>query len=164
MSHGVDASKGENLSALGVPCFEIVLTPDKYESWTWDNLRQEVLECAENRHWIFNPDFVDLSEQARCEAIAKASAKPIKTASTPEIIRLRLFGVPVHLRIQVWGVCLWWPYFWRPYNERVNDMLKAIAKSFGGRYNGDYRNWVIPVGAKTAVLEQLNGIGAIRDK
>ena len=39
-------------------------------------------------------------------------------------------------------------------------MLKAIAKSFGGRYNPKYKNWVIPVGAKSALLEQLIGIGA----
>ncbi|CRI67022.1 hypothetical protein THIOKS13330028 [Thiocapsa sp. KS1] len=43
-------------------------------------------------------------------------------------------------------------------------MLKAIAKSFGGRYKGaPYRNWVIPVGAKSAVLGQLDGIGAVRE-
>jgi competence protein CoiA len=42
-------------------------------------------------------------------------------------------------------------------------MLKAIAKSFGGRYNPKYRNWVIPVGAKSVVLEQLIGIGAVQE-
>ncbi len=69
------------------------------------------------------------------------------------------FAAMVHLVDQGWGLCLWWPY-----NERVNPMLKAIAKSFGGRYKGaPYRNWVIPVGAKSAVLDQLDGIGAVRE-
>jgi len=38
-----------------------------------------------------------------------------------------------------------------------------IAKSFGGCHSGSYRNWVLPVGAKAAVLEQLEGIGAVRE-
>jgi len=156
VTHAVDDPKCKALSLLGVHCFEILLDPYKNESWTWSSLRQEVLESAENRHWIFHPDAVDLAEQARCEAIARAFAKPIPTAA-PERIRLRVSEVPVHMVVQVWGLCLWWPF-----NERVNAMLKAIAKSFGGRYNPKYRNWVIPVGAKTAVLEQLKGIGAIR--
>jgi competence protein CoiA len=147
-----------SLSHLGVPCFEIVLDPYQYESWTWMSLRQEVLESPRNRHWIFHPDAANLAEQARCEAVANAFEKPILAAAAPERIRLRVFGVPVHLLVQVWGLCLWWPY-----NERVNAMLKAIAKSFGGRYNAAYRNWVIPVGAKSAVLAQLDGIGAIRE-
>jgi len=62
-------------------------------------------------------------------------------------------------RDQGWELCLWWPY-----NERINALLKAVAKSFGGRYKGaPYRNRVIPIGVKSAVLEQLDGIGAIRE-
>jgi hypothetical protein len=43
-------------------------------------------------------------------------------------------------------------------------MLKAITKAFYGRYKGaSYPNWAIPVGAKSAVLEQLDGIGTVRE-
>ena len=41
-------------------------------------------------------------------------------------------------------------------------MLKEIAKSFGGRYQPNYRNWVLPVGVKAALLSQLERIGAVR--
>ena len=99
-----------------------------------------------------------LDEQARCEAVAKAFEKPVEASGAPERLRFRVFSVPVHLVDQGWGLCLWWPY-----NERVNAMLKAIAKSFGGRYNASYRNWILPVGAKAALLAQLDGIGAIRE-
>ncbi len=158
-THLVDDAKRLALAGLGVACFEIVLDPSLYESWTWDNLRLEALECQGNRHWIFHPDLRALDEQARCEATAKAFEKPVLAAAAPERIRLRLFTVPVHLVVQSWGLCLWWPY-----NEQVNPMLKAVAKSFGGRWKGaPYRNWVIPLGARSALLEQLLGIGAVRE-
>lgn len=159
VTHVVEEDKRGALSGLGVACFEIMLDPYRRESWTWDNLRQEVLECPENRHWIFHPDLRNLEEQARCEAVARALEKPVSAAGAPQRIRLRLFTVPVHLVVREWALFLWWPY-----NERVNAMLKAIAKSFGGRYKGaPYRNWVLPVGVKAAVLEQLQGVGAIRE-
>lgn len=54
---------------------------------------------------------------------------------------------------------LWWPY-----NERVNGMLKAVAKSYGGRYEGAPHNWVISaIGVKASLLAQLDGIGAVRE-
>lgn len=159
VTHLVDDPKRRALTGLGTACFEIVLDPFLHDSWTWDNLRQEVLECPGNRHWIFHPELRALDEQAQCEAMAKAFDSPVLAADAPERIRLRLFGVPVHLVVQSWGLCLWWPY-----NERVNPMLKAIAKSFGGRWKGaPYRNWVIPLGARSALLDQLLGIGAVRE-
>ncbi len=159
VTHVVDVPKREALAGLGMPCLEIQLDAYQHESWTWSALRQDVLECPVNRRWIFHPDWANLREQARCEAVTNAFEKPVIAAAAPKRIRLRLFTVPVHLVDQGWGLCLWWPY-----NDRVNPMLKAIAKSFGGRYKGTpYRNWVIPVGAKAAVLEQLVGIGAVRE-
>lgn len=159
VTHLVDDAKRQALVGLGGTSFEIVLDSALHDSWTWDNLRQEVLECPGNRHWIFNPELRTLEEQARCEAMAKAFDKPVLAAAAPERIRLRLFSVPVHLVVQSWGLCLWWPY-----NERVNSMLKAIAKSFGGRWKGaPSRNWVIPLGARSALLDQLLGVGAVRE-
>jgi competence protein CoiA len=159
VTHLVDEPKREALSRLGVRCFEILLDPYQHETWTWDTLRHEVLECPGNRHWLFHPELLQLRDQAQCEAVAKAFEKPVAAAGAPERIRLRLFTVPVHLVDQGWGLCLWWPY-----NDRVQAMLTAIAKSFGGRYKGaPYRNWVLPVATKAAVLEQLQGIGAVRE-
>jgi len=159
VTHFVDPEKRKALSELEAPCFEISLDMDRHEAWSWEDLHEEVLERPENRQWIVHPEQSMLDEHARCEAVAKAFDQPVPASGLAERIRLRLFGVPVQLVDRGWGLCLWWPY-----NERVNAMLKAIAKSFGGRYNGaPYRNWVIPAGARSAVLEQLEGIGAIRE-
>jgi len=159
VTHAVEEGKREALADLGVRCFEITLDPYLHEAWTWELLRQEVLACPGNRQWLFHPDLAGLHEQAHCEAVAKAFEQPVPAAAATERIRLRLFSVPVHLVVHSWGLCLW-----SPYNDQVNPMLKAIAKSFGGRWKGaPYRNWVIPVGARSALLEQLFGIGAVRE-
>ena len=68
VTHAVEEPKREALADLGVPCFEIRIDPYRHESWTWEALRQDVLERPENRDWIFHPDLADLREQARCEA------------------------------------------------------------------------------------------------
>ena len=39
------------------------------------------LDSAENRRWVFPPDLTQLQEQARCEAIAKAFAQPVKASA-----------------------------------------------------------------------------------
>jgi competence protein CoiA len=158
VTHAVEEDKREALDGLGVRCFEITLDPSLHGTWTWETLGQGVLGCPGNRRWLFHPELAQLREQARCEAVAKAFEKPVVASGAPERTRLRLHGVPVHLVDQGWGLCLWWPY-----NERINAMLKAIAKAFGGRYNSSYRNWVLPVGTKAAVLEQLERIGAVRE-
>ena len=158
VTHPVDDTKREALVDMGVPFFEIQLDPAEHDAWTCETLRSVVLMNPENRHWIGHPDRAALEEQAQCEAVAKAFEQPVPASAAPDRIRLRLFGMPLHLVDQGWGLCLWWPY-----DEKVNAMLKAIAKSFGGRYNPRFKNWVIPVTAKAAVLEQLETIGAIRE-
>ena len=157
VTHAVDAPKGEALTALGVPCFEIRLDPGRYEAWSWEKLRREVLECADNREWIFNPVAATLNQAAQREAALQAVAKPNPTAAVPTCERFRLYGVPVNLTGRGWGLCLW-----SSYHDQVNGMVKAVAKSVGGRWNPKYRNWVIPVGAKSAVVAQLLGLGAVR--
>jgi len=108
VTHAVEESKRDALAGLGIRCFEVTLNPYLHATWTWEILRQEVLECPGNRRRISHPELDQLREQARCEAIAKA---------------------------------------------------------FGGRYKGaPYRNWIIPVGAKAALLEQLDRIGAARER
>ena len=156
VTHLVDQAKQEALGALRTACFEIVLDPFLHEAWTWDDLRQDVLLYPGNRRWVYHPDLISLNEQVKRVAIAQAYAKPIKVTSEPNTYRLRWSGVPIWLVDRGWGLTFWW----RP-NEGVHPVLKAVAKSFGGRYNPKYHNWVLHVGVKAALLEQLFGIGAV---
>lgn len=159
VTHLVDAPKRDALSSFGIHCFEIRLDPGRHASWTWDVLHAEVLERPENRQWIFHPDLEKLRDQARCEAVAKALDQPALESASGERLRCRLYGVPIHIVDRGWGLCLW-----SSFNEQVNAVIKAIAKSLGGRYQPRYRNWVFPVGVKTALIQQLEGIGAVREE
>jgi len=156
VTHLVDEAKQEALAALRTACFEIVLDPFLHETWTWDDLRQDVLLCPGNRRWMYHPGLIALNEQVRDEAIAKAHAQTLKGTAKADTHRLRWLGAPIWLVDRGWGLTLWWSR-----NDNVNPALKAVAKSFGGRYNPKYHNWVLPVEVKAAILEQLFGLGAI---
>jgi competence protein CoiA len=158
VTHLVDQLKRNALSDFGIHSFEIQLDPSRRESWTWDVLREEVLERPDNRRWLFHPDFEKLRDQARCEAAAKAYEQAALQPNSGERLRYRLFGTPIHIVDRGWGQCLW-----SAYSEQVNAIIKAIAKSLGGRYQPRYRNWVFPVGAKPVLIQQLEGVGAVRE-
>ncbi|MBK1650366.1 competence protein CoiA family protein [Rhabdochromatium marinum] len=158
VTHLVDPLKREALSSFGIHAFEIQLDPSRHESWSWDLLRTDVLERSDNRQWLFHPDFEKLRDQARCEAVAKAYEQATSQPSKGERLRLRLFGTPIHLVDRGWGLCLW-----SAFNEQVNTIIKQMAKSLGGRYQPQYRNWVFPVGVKATLIQQLEGVGAVRE-
>jgi hypothetical protein len=159
VTHLVDEAKQEALATLRTACFEIVLDPYLHEAWTWDDLRQDVLLCSGNRRWLYHPELSALKHKVQCKAVAKAYAKPLQVNGEPETHRLRWSGVPIWLVDRGWCLTLWWSF-----NDNVNPALKAVARSFGGRYNPKYRNWVFPVGVKAALLEQLFGIGAVSQR
>ncbi|NVZ10568.1 hypothetical protein HW932_14985 [Allochromatium humboldtianum] len=159
VTHRVDPLKRNALSSFGIHAFEIQLDPSRHESWSWAVLRADVLERSDNRHWLFHPDLERLRDQARCEAVAKAYEQSAPQPNGGERLRYRLFGTPIHLVDRGWGLCLW-----SSFNDQVNAIIKAIAKSLGGRYQPRYRNWVFPVGVKSALISQLKGVGAVREE
>ena len=159
VTHLVDEAKREALSGLGVRCFEILLDPYQHESWTWDTLRHEVLECPETAIGSFTPSCSSSASRRSARRLRRPSKSRCRRPEPRSASGCACSRCRSTWWTRSWGLCLWWPY-----NDRVQAMLKAIAKSFGGRYKGaPYRNWVLPVGAKAAVLEQLQGIGAVRE-
>jgi hypothetical protein len=87
-------------------------------------------------------------------AIAKALEAAPLTNHVPEQLKGRLYGCPIRLTDRGWGLCLWWAW-----NEQVNPIFKAVAKSFGGQWRPRYKNWVIPLGSKAAIVSQLKELG-----
>jgi len=158
VTHLVDEDKRNALSDFGIHCFEIRLDPGRHAFWTWDTLRTALLEQTDNRAWLFHPGLERLRDQARCEAVAKALDQPVVASAGGTRLRYRLYGTPLHLVDRGWGLCLW-----SPFNEQVNAIIKAIARSLGGRYQARYRNWVFAVGVQDALIQQLEGLGAVRE-
>ena len=157
VTHCVDDAKQRLLSALGIPCFEIALDALAEEEWTWDTLAAAVLHDPGNRNWLFHPELARLEADARQRAIEKALASQTQRLQEPDRIKLRLFGTAISVIDRGWGLCLW-----SRYDDKVNPIIKSVAQSFGGRWNPKYKNWVIPAGAKAALLAMLEEIGAER--
>ena len=155
VTHFADAGKEESLRNLGIACFEIALDGLAAEDWDWQRLEQTVLWEASNRRWLFHPELSRLERDAQQRAIAKALESAPLPSRAPAQVAGRLYGCPSRLTDRGWGLCLW-----SVWNEQVNAILKAIAKSYGGQWRAQYKNWVIPSGAKQALLAQLRELGA----
>jgi hypothetical protein len=154
VTHFVDPGKEQSLGSLGVPCFEIALDGLHTEAWDWQTLENQVLWCPDNRHWLFHPEIQRLERDVQRMAIAKALEAAPLTNHVPEQLKGRLYGCPIRLTDRGWGLCLWWAW-----NEQVNPIFKAVAKSFGGQWRPRYKNWVIPLGSKAAIVSQLKELG-----
>ncbi|WP_200374908.1 competence protein CoiA family protein [Thiocystis violacea] len=155
VTHFADQHKEQSLGNLGVPCFEIALDGLHAEEWDWQTLEHQVLWCSENRHWLFHPEIQRLERDVQRMAIAKALEAAPLASHAPSQLKGRLYGCPIRLTDRGWGLCLWWAW-----SEQVNPILKAVAKSFGGQWRPQYKNWVIPLGSKAAIISQLKELGA----
>lgn len=155
VTHFADLGKEESLRNLGVPCFEIALNGLTAEDWDWQTLEHAVLWDAGNRRWLFHPEIPRLERDAQQQAIAKGLENAPLVSRAPEQTKMRLYACPIVLTDWGWALCLW-----SGFNEQVNPIVKAIAKSFGGQWRPQYKNWVIPSAAKQALLTQLREVGA----
>lgn len=158
VTHFVDDDKLAKIQTIGIPCLEIAVDAGRVGAWTWETLRATVLDDPLNRQWVFHPGMEQLRQAAKQQAIQDAYAQS-STHNEPSRMRFRLFGVPVHLVDRGWGLCLW-----SAYNENTNPILKGLAQEFGGSWSKGFKNWVLPVGVKSIVLEQLESLGAIREE
>ena len=166
VTHFADHAKRDVLSALGIACVEIRLSPDPELLWTWDLLRQQVLEDSHNREWIFQPKRSRLDEEAMQLATYDAKRKPLPPASQSNattqkgrLTRWRLLGVPIHVSERGWGITVWSGFDWE-----VNGAVKAIVQPMGGRWNPQYKSWRLPPAVLSLLVEQLEDAGAMRDR
>lgn len=154
VTHLVDEAKRDALKVLGVPTMEIQLDPALLTEWTWDTLAEVVLSDPGNRAWVYHPDQQALIKQAEAQAILNANQQP--SPNRHEIIRMRLRGVPVHIHNRGWGLTVW-----NPYSDEVNPLIKAVVRHLGGRWKPEFRNWTLPVGVQSVLIQQLKDLGAV---
>lgn len=53
--HGVNEEKRRRIEALGIPAMQIDLSDSIHQAWTYQRLREEVLNCIARREWIHPP-------------------------------------------------------------------------------------------------------------
>ena len=165
VTHFADYAKQDVVSALGIACVEIRLSPDPELLWTWDLLRQQVLLDSHNREWIFHPERGRLKDEAKQLATDDAKRKPLPTAAQRNattrqgsVTRWRLLGVPIHVIERGWGITVWSGFDWE-----VNSAVKGIVRPLGGRWNPQYKSWKLPPGVLPLLVEKLEAAGVMRD-
>ena len=150
VTHPVDLEKSALLEQTGIAAMEIKLIPDLFQEWTWESLKDSVVNDPRNRHWIFYPEKAHLTREAEEAALAAAEAEPPVRQTMQKQTRLHLNGVPTYLSDYPWGFSVWYPY-----NDRTYAVVKSVAARFGGRWKPKYRNWAFPPGVREAVEAEL---------
>lgn len=156
VTHPVDLEKAILLEETGIASMEITLAPHLFEEWSWETLREAVIDSPFNRHWVYHPEKERLQHEVEEQALAAAEAEQLPGQTGPTITRLRLNGIPTYLRNYAWGFSLWYPY-----NDQMYVLVKRIAAQFGGRWRPKYRNWSFPSGVREAVETELRALGAV---
>lgn len=154
VTHLVGDQKHEKLKNIGLPCMEVEIDPNIHVEWTWDSIADAVLRDPANRVWLFHPEIDELEKQAEQGAIKNALSKPLLPGEN-EVRRFRLFGTPIRLKTNNWGVLLWIPY-----NAPVYPMVRQVIDQLGGRWLGKYKNWSFPIGVLPLLVETLVQLGA----
>lgn len=155
VTHTVDAEKKKKIEALNISTMEIHIDPEFMEEWTWGELRKEVLENPANRLWVYHCDEHRLLLEANTLALQKILERTRDSTNSYDEIRLTLHSIPVHIREYNWGVTLW-----SGFDRSTNEILKSIARRFGGRWNPKYKNWAYGPGLLSPLNEYLNELGA----
>lgn len=168
VTHFVDEEKCQALEQIAVPTIEIDLSEMKHEKWSWELLKEAVLDGSQYKRWIYVMDRAALELEAKNAALIDASDKPIPNKnnvfmlSAPSrggVVRNRFWigrrMVDVHERS--FGLALW-----SPYDPELNERIKSLARYLGGQWQPKFKNWLFPVQAKPdlfATLEKWSGRG-----
>jgi len=158
VTHFVDEGKRAILTSYEVPTIEINLASLHSEYWTWERLGEYVIETTQVKHWVHFLDQRDLEEEARLQAMHAAQKQTLPEIKTPVEVTL-----PRAVRTRFWigdrmvdaierpfGIAIW-----SPYDPELNVLIKSIVKLLGGRWQPRFKNWLVPLEAKTWLFEEL---------
>lgn len=157
VTHYVDAQKQALLERLTVPTIEIDLANFQGERWTWELLAEHVIERATNKRWIHIFDDRKLQSEAFDAAVQAALAMPLpiledlrKSPSKPGRTRFWIKNRMVDTIERPFGIAIW-----SPYDSDLNILIKEILRPFGGRWQPRFKNWLVPLEAKTWLFQEL---------
>jgi competence protein CoiA len=158
VTHFVDKEKRSTLASYDVPTIEIDLASYQGGNWTWDLLRNYVIENAQLKRWVHFLNQVNLVNEAFQAARQAALAQPVPITeplavkSPSSAIRTRFW---IKERIvdaieRPFGIAVW-----SPYDPELNALIKSIVRFLGGRWQPRFKNWLIPLEAKAWLFEEL---------
>lgn len=138
--------------AQGLPVLEIDLSRFTPEQFDPHHVQFAVLHAIDTKTWLW-----PLEASAVPDAVPVIPLLPAPTPSPPPTIRkpaeiILISGRMVECRELDWGDLAIRAVSFDP---DVVGMIKGVVKSFGGRYNSAYKNWIVPAWAKDRVKAEL---------
>ena len=155
VTHFVDENKMHSLNVLNIPTIEIDLSKIKDVKWTWPLLEVAVLENPENKKWLKALDFSTLQKEAKDAAIVNALSYPVSevtNSKSTSAVRTRFWIDSRMLDIieRPFGLAIW-----SPYDPHLNDIIKPLMRTIGGRWQPRFKNWLAPLEAKPYLFDEL---------
>lgn len=158
VTHFIDADKQAVIDQLGVPTVEVDLSEFVREKLGWDDVRNIVVDGVAQKQWRHVLDHKVLVEAAKQAALSDALAKPVPALtppvrSAPGRIRYWVHGHMLDVIELPFGLALW-----SPFDASFNEWIKSLVRMLGGRYQPRFKNWLVPLGAKDWLLQELNKV------
>ena len=156
VTHFVDEAKREILKTLGHQTVEINLARIEREKWDWELLTDVVVESGTYKTWLYIEDKEKLAEQARQAAIEFATSKPFPSSAEPRPVshaprtRFWVGGRMIDVIERPFGLAIW-----SPYDPALNNLIKALIRPLGGRWQPRFKNWLVPNEAKKWLFGEL---------
>lgn len=154
VTHFVDHEKRSAIEMIGLPALEISLNLMGRDILDWAALEEAVIHGTTFKAWLFHPVLKDLEALALDKAATAASKQlpsPAPKTSAPRM-RILVNGRIVDLIDRPFGIAVW-----TPYNPEINEIIKTLARSLGGRYQPKYKNWLFPISVRPWLLQALQG-------
>jgi len=160
VTHFVDKNKKELFYELNLPTLEIDLASIKETIWTWESLEEEILNNVNHKTWINMLQFSELQQEAKDIALANALKMEISEKThDPRVASIRnrflVNGKMLDLIVKPTSLAVW-----SPYDPHLNELIKPLIRKAGGRWYPRYKNWFVPLRAKSYLLsefEKLSG-------
>lgn len=150
--HFVDNEKQAKLQKIGVPTLEIDLSGLIDQDINWKTLRALLFESTERKFWLEELGKNSLELEAKEMAIMNALSQsfPTNQKVNPPKYRLEIKGKRLYVTEYPFGLTVWIQY-----DEKIKEQIKTIAKSLGGSYRPQYKNWLFPIESKTFLISKL---------
>lgn len=152
----VDAEKQARIERAGIRTIEVDLSRLEIDPTAAGlvSLKAAILHEVSTKKWVYPLETELLPEQMIDPGLAPLTAICVEPQSQPipERTRFTIHGMWVDLRelgygsVIVRSVC---------YNPLVVDLLKVLARRYGGHYVTKYKNWMFPAWTKQSLLDEL---------
>ncbi len=155
VTHFIDADKQSVIDQLGVPTVEVDLSEFVRGKLSWDGVLNVVVDGVTHKHWRHGLNQQTLVEKAKQAALSDALAQPLPGLTLPvratsSRIRFWINGHMLDVIELPFGLALW-----SPFDASFNEWIKSLVRMLGGRYQPRFKNWLVPLGAKALLLQEL---------